>query len=362
MATSGLSGTALAPGALARLLADSTVTRARMDRLTAQAADGRRGDLYGDLGSDAARAISLRGEIARRDAHGTSLGRALGRAEATGAAMVRLSTLTTDFIAEAGKMTRGDVERLTTLAAGARAALGEVATLLNERHDGEFLFGGSDVGNPPIPGGTDLMATGMGTQIAAAVAGLGANAATVNAATMTAAASNAAGTTPFSAYLSDPARGLTESRRTTLVEDGDSVPTGLFANRNAAVTSSGETTGSWSRDLMRGLMTLASLTPGQATSGADLDGVLAGVRGALKAAASGLASEEGALGMVESRLESARARHADLGTVLSGQLAAVEEVDLAATLTELSDTKTRLEASWKALAMLSELSLTNFLR
>ncbi|MBL6459667.1 hypothetical protein JMJ55_30715, partial [Belnapia sp. T6] len=78
-------------------------------------------------------------------------------------------------------------------------------------------------------------------------------AATVAAATRAAALDDSAGTTPFSDVLSDPARGGVEPRRSLLSAAGTATPVGLFANRNAAERSAGETTGSWVRDLLRGL-------------------------------------------------------------------------------------------------------------
>lgn len=353
----------LGSGTLARLVADSAGIKARLATLASQAADGRRGRLYGDIGPAANRAINLRGEVARRETQAGTLDRALGRTGAAGDAMRRLSAIAEDAFAKAQAISTADPARIGVVAAGARAALREVAGLLNATHAGEYVFGGADAANPPLPHPDDLMAGGLGAAIAAAVGSLGGgNAAAVLAATGAAAGSDAAGVTPFSAYLSDPARGLTEARRTTVSDDGVEIPTGLFANRNAAVPSGGETTGSWSRDLLRGLMTLASLTPAAAGVGSDLDSLMVGVRAGLRAAAGGLAGEEGALGMAEARLEAAKARHDDLGTVLSGQLSDLEEVDMAVTLTALQDTRTRLEASWKALSILSGLSLANFLR
>jgi hypothetical protein len=47
---------------------------------------------------------------------------------------------------------------------------------------------------------------------------------------------------------------------------------------------------------------------------------------------------------------------------LRGQLAGIEEIDLAATLTRLQSTRTMLEASYNAIGALGALSLTSFLR
>ena len=48
--------------------------------------------------------------------------------------------------------------------------------------------------------------------------------------------------------------------------DGTATEVGLFASRNAAATSTGETTGGWARDLLRGLASIAALTPASAAS------------------------------------------------------------------------------------------------
>ncbi|CAA9215862.1 MAG: hypothetical protein AVDCRST_MAG04-374, partial [uncultured Acetobacteraceae bacterium] len=198
-------------------------------------------------------------------------------------------------------------------------------------------------------------------QIASAVATLGGgNAAAVGAATRAAAASDAAGTTPFSAFLSDP--GLAEPRRGVPAEDGALVPYGVAANRNAAAVSSGETTGSWARDLLRGLASVAALTPAQAASPAEFAAFAAVVRDGFRSASNALADEAGALGFTEARLEEAQRRHADANTALEAQLAAIEEVDLAEVLTRLKATETTLQASYGAIGRLGDLTLARFLR
>ncbi|MBV1797686.1 flagellin [Siccirubricoccus sp. G192] len=213
----------------------------------------------------------------------------------------------------------------------------------------------------PDPAG--LPASGFAGQIATAIGTLGGgNAATVAAATKSAAQSDAAGVTPFSAFASDPATGLAEPRRGVPAEDGVVVPYGLFANRNAAATSSGETAGSWARDLLRGLASLAALTPAQATSPQDFRDLAAVIRNGLKSASAALADEAGALGLTEARLEDTRSRHAAVQTTVQSQLAGIQEVDLAAVLTRLKATETALQASYSAIGRLGSLSLAQFLR
>lgn len=349
-------------GSLFWLITRSSELKSELSTLSAQSTDGRRGTYYGELGGEANRAINLRGGIARGEAHVAAITRGLGRTAIAQDALTRLSSLAENFLTEAGKVNRADPTRVTFLAESARQAIGQVASLLNTKAGGEYLFNGADTANPPIPDPDGIMSTGMATDIAAAVGALApGNGGDVLAATLSAATSNVPGATPFSDYLLDPAQGLTEPRRSTLADDGRAVPTGLFASRNAGASVGNSEAGGWSRDLLRGLMTLASLKSGQVVAETDFDAVMGSVTAGMKSAMTALGEEAGTLGLSESRLEEAKTRHGELGVTLKSQLSDVEEVDLAATLTAMQDTQTRLQASWKALSMLSGLSLTQFL-
>lgn len=349
-------------GALGRLDAGAATLRARLEVLTRQVADGRKGPGYGDIAPEARRAVDLRAEMARREAWQGTISRALARTEVAQKTLGRLSDIATQFYQEAIRLDGSSGARIAAVAAQARAALEEVAALLNERHAGEYIFGGSDSANPPIPDPGGIASGGMAAGIAAAVAGLApGNAAAVAAATLALAQSDAAGTTPFSAFLSDPGQGLTEPRRSVPADAGERVPYGLFANRNAAATSEGATTGSWARDILRGLATLAALDPAQAALGADFTALVGTVRDGLRSAVDAIGEERGALGATERRLEATARRHAEVSVALAGQLAGIEEVDMAETISRLQGTQARLEASYRAISLASSLTLTRFL-
>jgi flagellin-like hook-associated protein FlgL len=143
--------------------------------------------------------------------------------------------------------------------------------------------------------------------------------------------------------------------------EGERVEYGVLANRNAAATSEGETTGAWSRDILRGLATLAALDPAQAQLGADFTELVASVRDGLRSAIDALGEERGALGAVEQRLEATAVRHSEVTVALTAQLAAIEEVDMAETISRLQATQTQLEASYRAISVASGLTLTRFL-
>jgi flagellin-like hook-associated protein FlgL len=252
-------------------------------------------------------------------------------------------------------------EEIQTQAAQAQDAMVEVATLLNEQVNGEYLFGGSDSHNPPIPNPQAIATSGMGLAIRTQVASLdGSNVALVTNATKTLAQSNAAGTTPFSVFLST-GTGATEARTNILGNDNDRVEYGIHANRNAVIVSTGETTGSWARDLLRGLASIAGLTPDKAQLGNDYTTFITTVRNGLESSVDALALERGSLGLTETRLQSMASLHESIGASLTLQLSNLEEVDMAKTITSFQTTQTQLEASYRAIAMAQQLSLTRFL-
>jgi flagellin-like hook-associated protein FlgL len=237
----------------------------------------------------------------------------------------------------------------------------EVATLLNEQLNGEYLFGGSDSHNPPIPNPQTIATSGMGLEIRNKVAALdGTNVADVLDDTKILAQSNAAGTTPFSEFLST-LPGLEEARTNILGNDNERVAYGIHANRNAAVKSTGDTTESWARDLLRGLASIAGLTPEKAQLGNDYTTFVTTVRKGLESAADALALERGSLGVTEARLQSMASLQESVSTSLTLQLSNLEEVDMAKTITSFQTTQSQLEASYRALAISQQLSLTRFL-
>jgi len=349
-------------GAIGRLDTGAAMLRARLEVLTRQVSDGRQGPGYGDIAPEARRAVDLRAELVRREVWQGTISRTLARTSAAQHTLGRIADIATQFYQEAIRLDGTSGVRIAAVATAARAAMVEVASLLNERHAGVHLFGGSDSANPPIPDAQGIPGSGMATSIAAAVGGLTAgNAAAVAAATLAAAQSDAAGTTPFSAFVSDPARGLGEPRRSVPAADGERVAHGLFANRNAAATSTGETTGSWARDVLRGLATLAALDPAQGALGTGFTELMAVVRGGLRSAVDAIGVERGALGATEQRLETTARRHAEVSVALAAQLAGIEEVDMAATISRMQATRTQLEASYRAISLVSGLTLTRFL-
>lgn len=349
---------------MGRMNLEASVLRGRMDVLARQAASGRRGEGLGDIAPDAPRALNLSNDIGRRETYMRAIDQASGRMDVMQSSLKRMKDIASEFRSEVGvRLSSRDENALVTVKARARAAIAEVGALLNTRHNGEYLFGGSDLARPPVKDPAGLASGQMAVQVADAIALLDdSNHAAVLDATRVAAQATDPGTSPFSDFLEDPFRGADEARRSVPVGDAELLEYGIAANRNAMATSEGETTGAWARDLLRGLMSLAALEAPQLAFRQGFEELASGIRQGLEASENALAEEMGALGAVQRQADTARRRHSDLADALQAQLAAVTDVDLAETLTRLQATRSALEASYRVTASLSELSLARFLR
>ena len=356
---------------IGRIDVNASLLRERMTVLGEQISTGRKGNSYatvgtdGSIGKDTPKAIDLRAELGRREAYQTTIGQTLSKISVTQDVLTRIGAIAERFHANTAKLMGTSMpQEIQVQAAQAKSAMVEVASLLNEQFNGEYLFAGSDTSNPPIPnpGAIATATSGMGRLIINQVASLdGSNVAAVLANTKTLAQSNTAGTTPFSAFLSDAAGGLSEPRRNIIGNDSERVEYGISANRNAAVTSLGETTDSWARDLLRGLASIAGLTPEKAQLGGDYTTFITTVRQGLDTAVKTLALERGALGTTEKRLQEISTRQESVTTTLTLQLSNLEEVDMAKTISSFQATQSQLEASYRAMSIAQQMSLTRFL-
>jgi flagellin-like hook-associated protein FlgL len=405
----------------ARLNLNAIQLRERITNLGEQISTGRKGKTYAAVGADAPKAMDLRSEIGRRETFQSTIEQTLSKIKVSQDVLDRIGVIAQKFTAGTAKLLgAAKPEEIQIQAAQAKAAMVEVANLLNEQLNGEYLFGGSDSSNPPIPDPQTIATKpgGMGAAIITAVGTLsGSNVAAVLADTKSLAQSNGATVTPFSDFLrttnwatsapyavgdlvvnngntyrvvtagvsaaaggptgttagipdgtvtwdwvkAGSTAGATEARTNILGNDNDRVEYGIHANRNAAIVSTGETTGSWARDLLRGLASIAGLTPDKAQLGNDYTTFVTTVRRGLESSVDALALERGSLGVKETRLQSMASHHESVSTSLTLQLSNLEEVDMAKTITSFQTTQSQLEASYRALAISQQLSLTRFL-
>jgi flagellin-like hook-associated protein FlgL len=271
-------------------------------------------------------------------------------------ALGRLQVIASDFGVEALRLQTLPPDAAVNAALSARAALDEIAGLLNMQQDGEYLFAGPDSDNPPVTPANGVFGSPMVQAIRVAVGSLApGNGAAVVALTFTAVEDATPGDNPFARFVATPPAAVAESfRRTTISADGAQVGWGPFADEGSARVAIGE--------LVRGLSIIASLTGAENAQGDEFRTLMQSAREALSNAGRGIASEQAVLGAAAKRLAAARESALDRSVLLRKQVAAIEEVDVAETVTKLQALRTRLEASYRAVSLLSELTLTRFLR
>ena len=349
-------------GLMASLVANAGTARQNLDALERQASTGKIADTYAGLGAAAKISLDLRPAIAHAKTAQSNIDAAMGRMAQTQTAMTQLQNIAATFYAQLNNLNGLNAGEVDSTAANARAALTQVAGLLNTRNGDVYVFAGNDTANPPVPNADNILSSGYYTQIRTAVAGLsGAGAAATIAATLAVATSNVGGTSPFSASQSQPAAVLAGQVPSVDAGPGPRPQIGLLASANTNVVSSGpSSTGSYTRDLMRALATIGSLSSGQ-LSASGFSSLIADTRAGLNSAIGAMAQDAGVLGNTQSALTTTRSSLGDVQTALAAQVSSVEDVDMAATLSALQLAQMRLQSSYQLIAGQSSLSLVKYI-
>jgi flagellar hook-associated protein 3 FlgL len=341
-------------GLLARLVADSSATQAQMDGLTRQASSGQVADTYGGLGATAHVSIDLRPQMAQVTAWQQNIATAAGQLSTTQSVLGQLSDIASSFSANALGAAMGSITGATAMAVQAKAALQQVVGLLNTQAGGQYVFGGAQSQIPPID--TTALATytaAVGVQVA------GLNPATNIAALIGGVVTQASAST--FAYQNTPLTRPAPATVQAQTGPGQSVPVGFVAGANTFAQQAGAgTTGSYVRDLIGALAGLAGLDTTQANE-PTLQSYGAGISQLLQGANAALSTEEAGFGQVQSELTTRSTALSETLTSLTTQVSGVEDVDMTATATALSQVQTQLQASYKLIAGLQNLSLVSYL-
>lgn len=347
-------------GVMPQLIASSTNTHQQLDNLTLQVSSGLVSQTYAGLGGNADVSLNLSPQIDALKASQANIDQATGSMAVSQAALTQIQTMASTFFADMPDLNGLSGIEVDTVASQANSALQQLAGLLDTQDGSNYVFGGQDSLNPPVPSPDNILSSGFYTQINAAVAALSTNGGTATAATtLSVASSNSAGTSPFSAYMSQPVSSIA----TTVAQTGEGaiVQTGLLASGNSVAVSAGtSTTGSYMRDLMRALATLGSLSSSQMTDpgfGALVQDTGASLSGAVTA----MATDVGVLGNTQASLTATQTQLGDTSTALSAQLSSVQDVNMAAALSSLTGIQTQLQASYKLITAENGMSLVNFL-
>ncbi len=347
---------------IAQLSANAAAVRAELDRLTEQSSTGLVSETYAGLGASASVSLDLNPEIAEMNTWQSNINEAQGSMQVTQTAMSEISSIASNFAAELNTINGTDTSSVATIAASARQALAEVANLLDSADGTTYVFSGQDSANPPVPNPDDILSSGFYSAINTAVSGLASNGVSATEASILASgSSNAAGTSPFSAALSQPAATLQAGLPSVQVGANQFVTTGLLASANTYVASTGSyTTGSYMRDVLTGLATIASLSSGQAGD-SGFQTLLTDTGSMLQGAVTAMNQDAGVLGNQQTALTDAATNLSDTVGSLTTQVGSVQDVDMASTAATLSLVQTQLQASYQVIANLGSLSLVNYL-
>jgi flagellar hook-associated protein 3 FlgL len=349
-------------GWLSGLIADAGTVRQKLETLSNQATTGLISSTYAGLGVGTTVSLDLNPEIANIQTWQNNISQASGSMQVTQTTMTQLQSIASSFYSQVNSLNSSSGSGVSVIAASARSALQEVAGLLDTTNGNTYVFGGADSTNPPVPGPNQILSSGFYTQINTAVGNLATNgAAATTASVLATASSNAAGTSPFSAYMSQPAATLVAGAPVVQVGQDQMVQVGLLASANSAVPSTGSsTTGSYMRDLMSALATIGSLSSAQVgTSG--LQSLVQSTGASLQGAVSAMAGDAGVLGDTQAALTATQTQLGDTSTALTTQVSGAQNVDMAQTLSDLTLAQTQLQASYQVIAGMSALSLVKFL-
>jgi flagellar hook-associated protein 3 FlgL len=342
------------------LIANTAAVHQQLDTLTEQASTGHVAETYAGLGAGAGISLNLNPQLATLQTYQNNINQATGSMQVTQSAMTQIQQIAATFVADMPDLNNLNVGEIDSVASNARTALTQVANLLDTTDGGTYVFGGQDSGNPPVPDPGNILSSGFYTQINSAISTLATNgAAATIASTLTIASSNAAGTSPFSTYMSQSPPAI--SPPVVQTGQGSTIQTGLLASTNSTAVSSGSsTTGSYMRDLMRALATIGSMSSSQATD-RNFTSLVQDTTSSLNGVVSAMATDVGVLGNSQATMTNIQTQLTETATALSGQVSAVQDVDMATTLSNLTATQTQLQASYRLISGASTLSLVSFL-
>ncbi|HYE01266.1 MAG TPA: flagellin [Alphaproteobacteria bacterium] len=331
-------------------------TQELLAQLQTQATTQQRGQRFSEIADDAQRLIDLKALQARSEQFVRNTDIATTRLKAVDNVLDGIDKVAADFQKFLDGTKNVDDPARESLKLGAQGFLRTMADLLNTDLNGQYLFGGTRSDREPVrfepaiddPAWTTYFGTPANRDNAASTR------ATVDQAEDVAyAITNTVGADGVAGYY----------RGGVAFDQGDRVLDGLKARAGEAVavdTGFAANENGFAK-LMRALHIVAAAPLPQ--NPADPDSAwLADARALLTEAKTGLREIQSRAGSALVQLDTQAKLHKTEIGELQKRVADLEQVDLAETLTALSQTQTRLEASYQVTARLGQLKLADFLR
>lgn len=344
-------------GTINTVLANASLTSQTIASLAAQGSSNLISSDYAGLGASAGAALDLSGQVSLNTAYQANATRAATQAQVAQAALGQIQTLAAGFASQLLEPATITATGMSTLASTAGSTLEQVASLLNTKVGDIYVFAGQDSRDPPIPDPTDITSGAFYAAIQAAVAGLDTTGAAGTQSQVLTAASPGA-TSPFSASLE-----ASNQPATTDIDNGLTVQPGVLADQNTNAVSVGTgttSTGSYTRDILASLATIAALGTA-APSDPQVQALITQTHTTLSQANDALNTDIGGLGARQQTITSTQTELTATATALTTQLGTLEDADTAAVATKLAAAQNQLQASYKIIAELEQLSLAKYL-
>jgi flagellar hook-associated protein 3 FlgL len=339
------------------LLYNVGLLKQNIANLTAQSSSGLISSDYAGLGDSAITALDLSQGLALNTAQQTNATTAANLQQVTQTALGEIQTQISNFSSQLLGPTATTQSGLVSLAASAKVALGQIAGLLDTQVSGVYVFAGQDSANPPVPDPSNITQSAFYTAIGSAVANLTADGATAVQSQLLAIASPG-GTSPFSSTL-------TASNLPASVDlgTGVTVQIGMLADQNTDAVSAGTgttSTGSYIRDTLMALSTIASLSSANPTD-SNVSALLASTQTTLSNADDAINTDIGGLGARQTAITTAQSELSATATALTSQLGTAQDADPASVATQLSTAQTQLQASYQIIADLAQMTLSKYI-
>ncbi len=336
-------------------------TQSEFNKLQGQVSSGKKSQNYSDLREDARLSLSLRASRSSTEAFQQANVITKTRMEQMQTVFERLKNIANEIrIATFPAMSSANVSAAqgnAALKAQATAALQEVTQLLNTQLDGFFLYAGRMTDTAPMsdPGSIGVAGTPMANVASAAAEAPLVNTAASGDTTYDNIVAHLDGTAVGATAGASPVRYYTgeysatsESLIVARVESGFDISYGING-RDDSVTK-----------IMQALyaLSVADLTTATDAGFRQLAGRAAAD---LELGFDGVIEEIGELGVKQTQLQELTKRQKDFITTIDIQIGDIEDVDMAEAISRLSFTQTSLEASYKMIAAIRDMSLARIL-
>ncbi|MBL8697260.1 MAG: hypothetical protein JNK67_02740 [Alphaproteobacteria bacterium] len=338
-----------------------TETQSELNRLQVQVSSGKKSVEYSGLREGARLSLSLRSTRSTNDAFLQSNVVTKTRMEQMQTVLQRVKDISVEMRNAAwsamSPANLSSTQGNAALKAQASAALQEMTQLLNTQIDGFHLFAGRETDAAPMidPGNISTPGTPLGNvaDIAAALPldDTAASGDTLYDSIVSHLDGNVVGAVPGSSpvrYYNGEYSATAEALLTVRIDDGFDMAYGITGRDNSI------------NNIMQSLYALSSVDL-SATTDAGFRQIARRAAADLELGQDTVVEEMGELGVKQAQIRELTTRQQDFMTTIDVQLGDIEDVDMTEAISRLTYTQNALEASYRMIAAVRDLSLVRYL-